>query len=281
MGHKCYTIGKIKTRSNDAYRKILSDERLFELPDYLDNHVEYSPSHKLEDDSCYSIKLFSEKEYSLDILRDEFTSAEYKQLLSTNEVDKLEYLFSYQNNTYYFQNITPSQLRFRRFITLGDRYLFDPKTRNITIKEEPDAVYCKVKDVLYFKNLSAITKIFKGINALYREATEEEVIGFLDQEFISLSDGFSSKNVKQMNRKRIAQAIETLDRYDDKQMEHVLNSIRYYFPDLVSKNDTSFLIGSEQDLKLLLYGVEQRLYTTPDGRENRIANSILVINKTK
>lgn len=46
--------------------------------------------------------------------------------------------------------------------------------------------------------------------------------------------------------------------------------------DLIAEND-SFKISNEKELKLLLYGIEQRFYTTPDGRERRIANSVIVM----
>ena len=36
-------------------------------------------------------------------------------------------------------------------------------------------------------------------------------------------------------------------------------------------------IGSEENLKQLMYGIEQRYYTTPIGNEKRLANSITTI----
>lgn len=38
---------------------------------------------------------------------------------------------------------------------------------------------------------------------------------------------------------------------------------------------TSFEVGSEDELKMLLYGIEQRFYTTVVGGEKRIANSVI------
>ncbi len=51
--------------------------------------------------------------------------------------------------------------------------------------------------------------------------------------------------------------------------------IRDYCPDLIAEEDSSkFKIASERNLKLLLYGLDQRLYTMLAGKEKRIANSI-------
>ena len=37
----------------------------------------------------------------------------------------------------------------------------------------------------------------------------------------------------------------------------------------------TFDIGSEKELKELIYGIEQRYYTTEIGNEKRLANSVI------
>ena len=37
-----------------------------------------------------------------------------------------------------------------------------------------------------------------------------------------------------------------------------------------------FVVRSNEDLKNLLYGIDQRYYTTPINNEKRIANSIII-----
>lgn len=274
-----HTIGKIRKRGTDnKYRKILTGETLYTLPDNLIDFVEYSPMHNLDEDSWFGIEHFSRKEYCLDLLRREFISAEYDARLKREEADKLDFIFTYQDNdVYYFQNITKSQLRFRKYIRLGDNYSFEPNSRDITINAIPDAIYIKNVDIMYFKKLSSISKIFDGISALYREATQEETAEFLNNNFISLQNDYSADSVKQANRKRIAMAVDTMNRYDDEQKIAVFDTLREYCPDLIAEND-AFKISCENDLKLLLYGIEQRFYTTADGRERRIANSIITIS---
>jgi hypothetical protein len=71
-------------------------------------------------------------------------------------------------------------------------------------------------------------------------------------------------------------AIDTINRFDNDQKAAVFNCIRDYCPDLIAEND-SFKISNENELKFLLYGIEQRFYTTPDGRERRIANSVILM----
>ncbi len=279
-----HTIAKIRSRvrQGSKYRKILSGETLYTLPDDLTPHVAYSPTHNLDEDCWFGIENFSQEAYCLDILQTIFVSAEYDMLLSQDEADKIDFLFSYQDEdgepVYYFQNITKSQLQYKRFIRLGDDYTFNDNSRNITINPIPDAIYIPSRDIVYFKRLSAVSGIFDGISELYREATQEETANFLENDFISLQNGFSAERVKQANRKRIAMAVDSIRRFDDAQRTAVFGCIRDYCPGLIAE-DGAFNISNEQELKLLLYGIEQRFYTTPDGRERRIANSIITINQ--
>lgn len=275
-----HTIAKIRNRgAGFKYRKILTGETLYTLPNDLSPLVEYSPTHNLDEDCWFGIENFSQKEYCLDILQRVFVSAEYNALLTREEADKLDFIFTYQDdNVYYLQNITKSQLQYRRYINLGDNYSFKADSRDISINSIPDAIYIKDIDTMYFKKLSSISGIFDGIDSLYREATQEETAAFLENDFISLQNDFSAESVKQANRKRMAMAVDTINRYDDEQKTAVFDCIRDYCPDLIAE-DGAFNISCEQELKLLLYGIEQRFYTTPDGRERRIANSVIPINQ--
>lgn len=274
-----HTIAKIRKRGTDSkYRKILTGETLFTLPNDLSPHVEYSPTHNLDDDCWFGIEKFSQKEYCLDILQKKFVSAEYSAKLTHEEADKIDFIFSYQDEeVYYFQNITKSQLNYRKYIKLGDDYTFTENSRDISINAIPNAIYICNEDTLYFKNLSSITGIFDGIDSLYREATQEETASFLEFDFICLQNDFSADHVKKANRKRIAMAVDIMNNFDNDQRIVVFDSIREYCPELIAK-DGAFNINSEHELKMLLYGIEQRFYTTPDGRERRIANSVIPIN---
>ena len=54
----------------------------------------------------------------------------------------------------------------------------------------------------------------------------------------------------------------------------VFTYIGEYCPEL-KVSETSFEVGNEEELKMLLYGIEQRFYTTIVGEEKRIANSVV------
>lgn len=109
-----------------------------------------------------------------------------------------------------------------------------------------NAIYVKQDDTLYFQRLSKLTKIFKGIEELYREATDEETIEFLNSSFINLTNGYSTSKVKTANRKRITMALETLSKFNTKEKKQIFKYISEYCNNLeVDENKRTFSIGSE------------------------------------
>lgn len=272
-----HVITKIRLRGNsNKFRKVLSDVALYSLPEDLTPYVPYAPNHNLDEDSWFGIPNFSQQEYCIDFLKEAFVSTAFDMLIS-RDIDKMDYICAVQDENYFFQKVSKKQLLSKKAIRLGDVYSYSQGGKEIVINDVADAIYVKNEDTLYFKKLTSITRIFKGIDSLYREATEVETQDFLAREFIDLTDGFDSTYVKKANRKRIAMAIDLIDNFEDEQKEVVFNTIKDYCPDLVAE-DGAFKITTDNDLKLLLYGIDQRFYTTPDGKEKRIANSVISLN---
>jgi len=267
-----------KTGRNGGYVKMISNEDIFNLPDDLDNSHQYDTNYKLEDDEWFGIENFSKTDFCIDLLIEDFNSAEYNQI-ALADYSRLTYLCSYQNNQYfYFQKLSRSQTIRRKWFTLSN----EPEIQNdnpiIILKELPDAIYDSEADILYFKKLSSITTIFPRIGNLYREATQEDTERFLENEFINLTGEYNASKVKKANRKRIAMAMDTFYAFNQHQRESIYDYIKDYCKDLeFSDEDRKFNIGSEENLKHLMYGIEQRYYTTPIGNEKRLANSIITI----
>ncbi|MDH7914625.1 hypothetical protein [Winogradskyella sp. SYSU M77433] len=267
-----------KTGRNGEYIKMISDEDIFNLPDDLDNPHEYDTDYKLEDDEWFAIEAFSETDFCIDLLTTDFNSAEYNQI-ALADYNRLKYLCSYQDNRYYyFQKLSRSQTIRRKWFSISNQPEIQNDNPIIILKELPDAIYDKEEDILYFKKLTSITTIFSGIGNLYREATQEDTEEFLENEFINLTDGYDASKVKKANRKRIAMAMDTFNGFNAQQRNSIYDYIKQYCNELeFSDNDRNFNIGSEENLKQLMYGIEQRYYTTPIGNEKRLANSITTI----
>lgn len=268
-----HLLAKTRGRNGD-YFKVISNSEIYQLPDDLDNPKEYDTDYKLEDDEWFAITEFSEKEYCIDFLTRRFISTDYNQLPRA-QYTNIEYLVAYQTGYYCFQKLTSSQVINRRYFSMSEQPELITDAPIILINQLPDAIYHKASDTLYFKKLTSITTIFKGIYELYREATQEETEEFLEYDFINLADDYSAENVKKANRKRIAMARETIARFTPAEKQDIFGYIREYCEELVfDENNSNFSVSNEEDLKKLLYGIEQRYYTTRIGGERRLANSV-------
>ncbi|WP_369765271.1 hypothetical protein [Flavobacterium sp. WC2429] len=270
-----YLIAK-KKRTNNTYYLVLSQEdRIYELPNNLLNIKAYDTNYKLEDDEWFGIQDFSNSNYSIPFLTQDFNSAEHHQIIN-NQYNTVKFFCSYQDeDDYCFQKFIFSNIISRKWISLSGEPKIKVNEPILILKSIPEAVYRKSTNTLYFKNLSDIKSIFPEIIELYKEATDEETENFLNSEFINLNDGFDKTNVNTANRKRISMAIETLAKLEEEHKVQIHNYIKDYCPELeFSEEDNTFSIGNEEHLKNLIFGIEQRFYTTIVGNERRLANSI-------
>lgn len=261
-----------------GFLKILSDKIIFAKPDDLKNSKSYEPNYKLEDDEWFMIKEFTSQKYCIDFLKENFVSAEYKQI-KVREYVNVEYLCSVNIDEYYFQKISSRQFVKEKWFSISKTPALTKNTHIIIINNLPDAIFIKKTDTLYFKKLSTMSTIFKGIEILFREATDAETKTFLNSSFIKLEDDYNVDSVKSANRKRIAMAIETLNKYSDTVKKSVFAYIQEYCKN-VKFIDNSFKISNDEELKQILFGIEQRYYTTLYGNEKRLANSITRLELT-
>jgi len=195
-------IAKIGT-DGDTYQKLLHcEDEIFTMPDTLESACEYDPKTMLEPGEWFKITDFSQKAYCLSLLKSDFDSTEFCSFENDN-FGKIEYIFSYKDNIYCFQRVTSAKQLRQKSIEFGDSFEVSESLNKfprglaklidrayIYLKIFPDAIYCNERDALYFRSLKDISKIFIGIEGLYREATENEVRNFLNKNFIHLIDGF-------------------------------------------------------------------------------------------
>ena len=144
----------------------------------------------------------------------------------------------------------------------------------IMINNEPDAIYLKDKDKLLFKDISRIKPIFKGIDILYREATNEEVTAFLNINEISLINEFGIQKVSVPNRRRISNALTQYNAFTDDERQTLGEYIRKYCPEIYDTNSSTVKIGTDENLKKFIYAVDQRYYETPINGQKRVATSV-------
>jgi hypothetical protein len=269
-------LAKIKGKGQKTIFKLLSNESLYENIHFTNTaFVEYSPDHNLDEDAWFKIDDFSNQTYCIDLVKKDFDSKDYDDLHKSN-FSNISYLCSYQSDDFYFQKITPALFIRKKMIAFGEVVTVKKHDNSLVINSLPDAIYFKNNDTLIFRNLATISSIFKGVDELYKEATNEEVNDFLDESFIELSNGYDVEKVSKPNRKRVALAMTTLSLMSDKDKKKMLSYIDEYCEQKLKfdKENHKFEIATDGELKLLLYGIEQRFYTTPIGEEKRLANSV-------
>lgn len=269
-------LAKVKGNGKKKFFKLLSDQALFDISLQGLDFVEYNPDHNLDEDSWYKIEQFSQQPYCIDLLKKDFISSEYDDLTKKQFPD-IAYLCAVQGSYYFFQKITPSLFVTKKMIAFGEVAKLENSGRRLVVNATPDAIYQKNFDTLVFRNLATISSIFKGIDGLYKEATKKEVGAFLDESFIELANGYDVEKVSKPNRKRVALAMSTLASMPTENREQMLSYIHSYCGEKKLKFDAAnkkFEITSDEELKYLLYGIEQRFYTTHIGNEKRLANSI-------
>ena len=238
---------KLRMREHtNKYRKMLStNEKIFsEISELIVTSHPYTPGGLLEDGEWFEIANASQQFYAGDVISKDIETVDFDSL--------------------------------SRAGSFGEGFRYQSNCEEIIINDYPDAVYCKNTDTLYFKKLEPIVGIFKGIDELYREATDGETEEFLQNDFVVLRNEYDASKVKTANRKRIALAMKTLSALNTEEKRNIFQYIGEYCPDLRTENN-AFLVGSEDELKMVLFGIEQRFYTTPVGDEKRIANSVILM----
>ncbi|EOF5961929.1 ATP F0F1 synthase synthase [Salmonella enterica] len=275
-----HVLIKVKGLRKKPYRKLISDCKLFGTVDVDVNHcIAYSPDHNLDEDAWFKVEQFSQQSFSLDIMNQEFDSVDYDDA-TKSDFSKISYLISVQDLDFYFQKITPALFIRKKMIAFGESAEIEESENRLVVNTMPDAVYIRALDTLIFRNLATISSIFSGIDMLYKEATKEEVEHFLDEPFIELSNEYNAEKVSKPNRKRVALAMATLATMSAADKIDMLTYIDGYCDQRLTFDSANnkFEISTDDELKLLLYGIEQRFYTTPFGHEKRLANSVQALS---
>lgn len=273
-------IGKLnrKREKSHDYRRILNtSQKIFDINIKYHNLIEFNPDTLLEDDTWFYIDDFTSLSYCLDILRRPISTANYNDLTS-KEIKDLHFMLIEDNDYIFIQKVTPSLIMKNKFIYLSEKHQIVDKPKMILFKSYPDAIFDRNQNKLFFKKIETLNSIFIGIEELFREATDEEVEVFLENGFIEFSEGYATNNIKSNNRKRILLINKILEGLEETEVNLLLDYTSEYCSN-IPYNTKKFTISNETELKNLMYGLQERYYTTEIGGEERVANSIIVLDK--
>lgn len=273
-------LARLKRLRKNPYRKLISDRSLFQNIDVSAvSFVNYSPDHNLDEDAWFVIDDFSSRGFFPSELGGGIDTKDYDDL-SKDKFAEISCLLGLQGENIYFQKVTPSSFIKRKTITFGEVAFVEENSNRIVVKQEPDAVFLRSSNRLIFKDIASISSIFKGIDQLYKEATEAEVKAFLESDFISISGSYDHSAVSKPNRKRLALVTDTMKSMSASQRANLVDYIKGYCEDgvTITNDGKRFELSTDNQLKLILYGIEERFYTTQHSREKRLANSVEALN---
>lgn len=271
-----FLLAKIK-KCDEILLVTSSISHIVELPKIISDECKpYNPRYKLEDEEWYKIENFGKTEFFNPLTHQDFSSTSLNQIQSES-YSQIEYFCFAKNDFFIFQKMLPSQLMKKTILDLSDAPKILENKKMIVLHKKIDAIYSKNEDILFFRDFSKLKTFFRDIEILYREATEEEVNEFLSFDFIQTISNFTYKDIGLANRKRIALILDRVKTLQEKEKTTLLNYIHEYCSDITYK-DKTFQISTEKQLRELLFGLEERYYTTLLDREKRLANSILKLS---
>jgi len=275
-----FSLAKVKRkRINSGLQKLLSDSKLFEDFDISKFGIfDYNPETLLEEDHFYRLEKFSTFEFYPDWLKKPVDSKDYFDI-EKKDYQEISYIVEIDDdNTFIFQYLNKSTyLKCRKFFELGEEITIEDKKTILVIKDIPDAYYDRSTDSLFFRNLIYLEKIFPGASSLYKEATNDQVKDFLTSGIFPLKNNFTSENVSVLNRKKIALCLSTFSKLTHAQKTLISKSVQSHKPSLYDSVSNSYVVDSDESLKLVLYALQERFFTTIATNKKTIANSVITV----
>lgn len=263
-----YLVAKVKRE----FKRVLSKQDVI-IDNYTkgeEEHIVYDPNHKPEEDEWFCVNDFTQKEYAIKLLLSTFSHSTLNQIID-NDYSEIKFLLIYQGNQIHIQRVTSSKfVNHKRFLDYSGQPKITDQKKQIEIKLVSDAVFFVDTNKLIFKDLGKLKSIFPGIAELHREATEAEVIQFLAVPFIVLG-ALEHSQVGTLNRKRIAE-VQTKYLNLTPAKKQILIQYAKENAGLDISND-KIKLETDNDLKNLLYAMDQRYYYADIYEEKRIATS--------
>jgi len=267
-------VARLKRKSVQLCTVLSHENEILPVPEF-NNAKTFTPHYKPDDEEWLKIEAFSQTAYADHALLEDINTVDMPQLTPAQASD-VRFLCIIQGTHRLFQRVSASNIIKRKFIEISGQFSVVEDRKVIILNNRPDAVHDLASDDLYFTDFSKLKSFFSKIEEIYREATDVEVTEFLGNEIFNISGEFVVGKVSKPNRKRIAQLKDKMNAFTPQQIEHLMQDFSSYSTNVKIENG-AFQIASDHDLKLAIYCIEERFYTTPVTAEKRLANSILQV----
>ena len=258
----------------------------FILPPELENAVDYLPEEN--QDKWYRLTDLKHKTRELPP-RQEVLRNQYWILMNSIQRYEPQYIAFDDGKGYvFFQRMKRAKyLRNQRMLLVTEKdgisrlELTEPQYGFI-LGNEPDAIYDREKDTLYFKRLWGLNGLFPGLIRVYWEENEKTVKRFLSQKLVGFVGNFSGYAIQKRNMDRLNRASDVLENLTPEKQKEMEEYILKIFPELYhDPNSGCIAVETNENLAKVLSCVEQNFYPAPVTGELRQAVESFAMSEGK
>lgn len=266
-------IAKIKSEAQWVKICDQIDIDVLNLLDLSDSMV-YDPNNSVAH-QWFRIDNFSNTEYFNELFENPIDAGELTTI-NANQLDDIKFFSYFIENKFYIQRmLTGCYIKKAGFWSIGNSIQFSNDNKMVTINPIPDGVYDLNTDTLYFQELNRLYNIFSSIKQEYVQGTSGSIHDFLTNEMINLGTDFTIDKVSLSNRKRINVVARVYNAYTQEQKNNLRDYIHFFSNGDLEYNEQNckFTINNDTELRLLLFGMQMRLYKQPLSDETQVATS--------
>lgn len=266
-------IAKIKDDDERWYKivdQIMNDE-LSEI--VLGDAVAYDPNNT-EANQWFKIDGFDQKEGFLPLLAQQINVADLESL-DRQQYDNIEFIAFFDQGRYYMQKITRGNyLKKKWFSWDGDILRYQEDEGIIYINPVPNCIYDTNTRAIYFMDIAKAYGIFSNLKLDYKAATDDEANRFLQSDIVD-AQTLPIEKVGVSNRKRITSILTKYEAYTPNEKDTLKEYIKKSVGANLDFDDNAkkFVVNTDTQLRLLLYGIQQRFYMPPLEDEVQVATS--------
>lgn len=270
---------------------VFEDECWFKLADHvengeyekinLDEAIAYDPNNT-DSEQWFYVDAYNKERGFLQLLDSDFDVAELESI-SKGQFEEycMEFIAYYHNHRYYIQKFTKGNyLRRKWFAWNGDAVEYCVQDGLVFVNPMPHCIYDNHEHRMYFKDISKAYSVFDNLKLDYKIATDKETTQMLQSDIIQAVD-FDTSKVGVSNRKKITSVLSKYNNYPQDKKETLKKYIRGKVGGklLYDEDSGKFVVNNDAQLRLLLYGLQQRLYKQPLEAEIQVATASTDLSK--
>lgn len=267
--------------------KLIEDnQHWYKLADQVENEdfesidvseaIEYDPNNT-QAGQWFKIAGFDQKDGFVPMLDRDFDVAELNSLTREQFCShRIDFIAYYHNHRYYIQKFNKGNfLKKKWFAWDGEAVTYNEEDGLIYVNPAPNCIYDNQTKCIYFLDITKAYNLFEGLKLDYKEATDAETAQILQSDIIQTMGNFDSSGVGVSNRKRITSILTKYNQYDPEKKDTLRQYIKEKVGDNLQfdENTGKFRVSNDTQLRLLLYGIQQRFYLPPLEEEVQVATA--------